>query len=637
MQQYKEDLSLAKYLFHQGKNFEAYDYLGSHQCTRDGKEGFVFRVWAPNAAAVSVVGDFNEWNAELHPMAKESEEGIWELFIEDLAEYSLYKYAITTKDERILFKADPYAFHSETQERTASYTYSFTDKFTWTDGDWQFHKAGQNIYESPMNIYEVHLGSWKQSEDGEYLNYRTIANKLIPYAKKMGYTHIELLPLSEYPFDGSWGYQVCGYYSVTSRFGMPEDFMYLVNLAHEHGLGIIMDWVPAHFPKDAHGLYEFDGQPLYEYQDALKMEHKQWGTRIFDYGRNEVQSFLISNAIFWMEKYHIDGIRVDAVASMLYLNYNREFGEWRPNIYGGDGNLEAIEFLKLLNKTVLSRFPENLMIAEESTAWPGVTLPPEHDGLGFNFKWNMGWMNDVLSYIEVDPIGRQYNHGKLTFPIMYACNENFILPISHDEVVHGKRSLLDKMPGEYMDKFAGVRSFILYMLSHPGKKLMFMGSEIGQFTEWNFSKELEWFLLKYDSHKKLQTFFQFANHFYLEHKPLWELDCSSDGFSWICHNDNTRNVLAYRRLDREQNELIVIVNFSSAEWDDYYVGVPEKGTYKEVFNTDLKKFGGEGRRNRKLLKAKEGFVHDFDQYISISLPPLTTLVFQQVKPKVTKI
>ncbi|MBD3108927.1 1,4-alpha-glucan branching protein GlgB [Bacillus sp. AGMB 02131] len=637
MQQYKEDLSLAKYLFHQGKNFEAYDYLGSHQCTRDGKEGFVFRVWAPNAAAVSVVGDFNEWNPQSHPMAKESEEGVWELFIEELAEYSLYKYAITTKDGRILFKADPYAFHSETQERTASYTYSLTDKFTWTDGDWQFHKAGQNAYESPMNIYEVHLGSWKKSEEGEYLNYRTIANELIPYAKKMGYTHIELLPLSEYPFDGSWGYQVCGYYSVTSRFGMPEDFMYLVNLAHEHGIGIIMDWVPAHFPKDAHGLYEFDGQPLYEYQDELKQEHKQWGTRIFDYGRNEVQSFLISNAVFWMEKYHIDGIRVDAVASMLYLNYNRQHGEWRPNVHGGDGNLEAIEFLKLLNKTVLSKFPENLMIAEESTAWPGVTLPPEHDGLGFNFKWNMGWMNDVLSYIEVDPIGRQYNHGKLTFPIMYACNENFILPISHDEVVHGKRSLLDKMPGEYVDKFAGVRSFILYMLSHPGKKLMFMGSEIGQFTEWNFSKELEWFLLKYDSHKKLQTFFQYANHFYLEHKPLWELDCSSDGFSWICHNDHTRNVLAYRRLDRDQNELIVIVNFSSAEWDDYYVGVPETGTYKEIFNTDLKKFGGEGRRNRKLLKAKEGYVHDFDQYISINLPPLTTLVFQHVKPKVTKI
>lgn len=637
MQQYKEDLSLAKYLFHQGKNFEVYDYLGSHQCVKDGREGFVFRVWAPNATAVSVVGDFNQWNVESNPMAKESEEGVWELFIDNLAEYSLYKYAITTKDGRILFKADPFAFHSETQERTASFAYSFTDKFTWTDGDWQFHKAGQNVYESPMNIYEVHLGSWKKSEEDEYLNYRIIANELIPYAKKLGYTHIELLPLSEYPFDGSWGYQVCGYYSVTSRFGTPEDFMYFVNLAHEHGIGIIMDWVPAHFPKDAHGLYEFDGQPLYEYQDALKQEHKQWGTRIFDFGRNEVQCFLISNAVFWMEKYHIDGIRVDAVASMLYLNYNREPGEWRPNIHGEDGNLEAIEFLKRLNQTVLSKYPENLMIAEESTAWPGVTLPPEHDGLGFNFKWNMGWMNDVLSYIEVDPIGRQYNHGKLTFPIMYACNENFILPISHDEVVHGKRSLLDKMPGEYLDKFAGVRSFVLYMLSHPGKKLMFMGSEIGQFIEWNFSKELEWFLLKYESHKKLQTFFQYANHFYLENKPLWELDCSSDGFNWICHNDHTRNILAFRRIDREKNELIVIVNFSSAEWDNYYVGVPEKGTYKEVFNTDLKKFGGEGRRNRKLLKEKEGYIHGFDQYISVCLPPLTTVVLQQIKPKKTNI
>jgi len=637
MQQYKEDLSLAKYLFHQGKNFEAYDYLGSHRCKQDGKEGFVFRVWAPNATAVSVVGDFNDWDPQSHLMEKESDEGIWQLFIAGLEEFSLYKYALTAKDGRILFKADPYAFYSETQERTASYTYSFVDKFTWTDGDWQFHKAGQNAYESPMNIYEVHLGSWKKAEDGEYLNYRTIANELIPYAKKLGYTHLELLPLAEYPFDGSWGYQVCGYYSVTSRYGTPEDFMYFVNLAHEHGLGVIMDWVPAHFPKDGHGLYEFDGQPLYEYQDALKQEHKQWGTRIFDYGRNEVRSFLISNAVFWMEKYHIDGIRVDAVASMLYLNYNREHGEWMPNIHGGDGNLEAIEFLKLLNQTVLSKYPENLMIAEESTAWPGVTLPPEHDGLGFNFKWNMGWMNDALSYIEVDPIGRQYNHGKLTFPIMYACNENFILPISHDEVVHGKRSLLDKMPGEYQDKFSGVRSFLLYMLCHPGKKLMFMGSEIGQFTEWNFSKELEWFLLKFESHKKLQTFFQYANHFYLEHKPLWELDCSSEGFSWICHNDNTRNVLAFRRIDREQNELIVVINFSSVEWADYYVGVPEAGTYKEIFNTDLKKFGGEGRRNRKLAKAKAGYIHGFDQYISVSLPPLTTLVFQKIKPKITEI
>ncbi|WP_019155601.1 1,4-alpha-glucan branching protein GlgB [Robertmurraya massiliosenegalensis] len=637
MQQYKEDMSLAKYLFHHGQNFRAYDYLGSHFTENKEKSGFVFRVWAPNAKSVSVVGDFNQWNHQSHPMEKETEEGIWELFIEGLAEYSLYKFAILTKDGRILLKADPYAFHSETKEQTASFTYRFENKFSWTDEDWQRVKEKQNIYESPLNIYEVHLGSWLRTDDDQYLNYRNMANRLIPYVKKMGYTHLELLPITEHPYDLSWGYQVCGYYSVTSRFGKPEDFMYFVNLAHEHGIGIIMDWVPAHFPKDAHGLYEFDGQPLYEYQDPYKQEHKQWGTRIFDFGRKEVRAFLISNALFWMEKYHIDGIRVDAVASMIYLNYNKEAGEWKPNIYGGDGNLEAIEFIKELNHTVLTNFPHNLMIAEESTAWPGVTLPPSFDGLGFNFKWNMGWMNDVLSYIKIDPIARQYHQDKLTFPIMYACEENFILPISHDEVVHGKRSLLDKMPGEYHEKFAGVRSFLLYMLCHPGKKLMFMGAEIGQFIEWNCEKSIEWFLLKYESHKKLQHFFSEANHFYLQNSPLWELDCHQEGFKWICHNDHHRNIVAFRRIDKEGNDLIIIVNFSPVLWEDYFVGVPKKGNYKEIFNTDLKKFGGSGIRNRKQLGTRDEQMHGYEQYISMTLPPLTTLVFQHVERNKVKI
>lgn len=621
-------MSLAKYLFHHGQNFRAYEYLGSHFIENNGKSGFVFRVWAPNAQSVSVVGDFNQWNHQSHPMEKETDAGIWELFIEGLDEYSLYKFAILTKDGRILFKADPYAFHSETKEKTASFTYRFEHKFSWTDDDWQKVKERQNIYESPLNIYEVHLGSWVRADDGHYANYRLIAERLIPYVKKMGYTHLELLPLAEHPYDRSWGYQVCGYYSVTSRFGKPEDFMYFVNLAHEHGIGIIIDWVPAHFPKDAHGLYEFDGQPLYEYQDPYKQEHKQWGTRIFDFGRKEVRSFLISNALFWMEKYHIDGIRVDAVASMLYLNYNRDNGEWRPNIHGGDGNLEAIEFIKELNHTVLTNFPHNLMIAEESTAWPGVTLPPSYDGLGFNFKWNMGWMNDVLSYIKFDPIARQYHHDKLTFPIMYACEENFILPISHDEVVHGKHSLLDKMPGDYYEKFAGVRSFLLYMLCHPGKKLMFMGAEIGQFIEWNCEQPLEWFLLKYESHKKLQHFFSEANHFYLQNPPLWQLDCNEEGFKWICPDDNKRNVLAFRRIDKHDNDLLIIANFSPVLWNDYYLGVPQKGVYKEVFNTNLKKFGGSGLRNRKLLATRDEQMHGFEQYISITVPPLTTMVFQ---------
>lgn len=630
-------MSLAKYLFHQGKNYKAFEFLGSKYSEYVEYCGYNFRVWAPNAKEVSVVGDFNNWDPKKNPMVKETEEGIWELFVEGLAEFSLYKYAITTQDGRILFKADPYAFHSESGEKTASLTYHFDNKFSWTDEDWQMYKMNQNIYESPMNIYEVHLGSWKKTEDDKYLNYRTIANDLIPYVKKLGYTHIELMPLAEHPFDGSWGYQGCGYYSITSRFGKPEDFMYFVNLAHEHGIGVIMDWVPAHFPKDAHGLYEFDGEPLYEYREPLKQEHKQWGTRIFDFGRGEVRSFLISNVIFLMEKYHIDGIRVDAVASMIYLNYNRNAGEWNPNVHGGEGNLEAIEFLRHLNQTILTEYPHNLMIAEESTAWPGVTLPPSHDGLGFNFKWNMGWMNDALSYVEVDPINRQFHHGKLTFPIMYACEENFILPISHDEVVHGKKSLLDKMPGPYENKFAGVRSFLLYMLCHPGKKLMFMGAEIGQFVEWKYDKELEWFLLKYEAHKKLQTFFSHANHFYLQHKPLWELDCSWEGFQWICHNDHTRNIISFRRIDREENELVIVVNFSSVVWENYYLGVPFKGAYREVFNTDLKKFGGTGLRNRKLLLTKDEPMHNHDQYIEIDIPPLTALVFQYVKKEKVKI
>lgn len=628
---------VAKYLFHQGKIFRAFDYFGSHFREKGGSSGFLFRVWAPNAALVSVVGDFNSWNHESHRMEKVSHEGIWELYVESLSEFSLYKYAITTRDHRVLMKADPYAFYSETKERTASYTYCFNDKFTWTDEDWQMYKESVNFYESPMNIYEVHIGSWKKNKAGQLLNYREIADELIPYVKKLGYTHVELLPIAEHPYDGSWGYQVCGYYSVTSRYGKPEDFMYFVNLAHEHGIGVIMDWVPAHFPKDAHGLYEFDGMPLYEYEDSWKQEHKQWGTRVFDYGRNEVRSFLISNAIFLMEKYHIDGIRVDAVASMLYLNYNRKEGEWQPNKDGGEGNLEAVEFLRLLNHTVLTSFPHNMMIAEESTSWPGVTHPPSLDGLGFNFKWNMGWMNDVLTYMKVDPIERQHHHGKLTFPIMYACNENFILPISHDEVVHGKQSLLDKMPGEYNDKFAGVRCFLLYMLCHPGKKLMFMGAEIGQFVEWNFEKELEWFLLKYESHRKLQIYFSHANHFYLQNKPLWELDCSWEGFEWICHTDNTRNVIAFRRKDRDENELIVIVNFSNALWEDYYLGVPKKGTYQEIINTDKKEFGGSGIENLGLLQTVDGWIHEKDQYISLHLPPFSTLVFQYVQPNRVKI
>lgn len=613
--------------FTNGSSYDIYNYLGSHHKTINGIKGYIFRVWAPHAIKVSVVGDFNSWDNNINPMSKISN-GIFECFVPDVKEYDNYKYWIFTAYGNELWKADPFAFHSETRPDTASKVYNFKNKFRWSDSPWNDYIKSLDIYHSPMNIYEVHLGSWKKYDDGNFLDYRTYADKLIPYVKEMGYTHIEILPLTEYPYDGSWGYQVTGYFSITSRYGRPEDFKYFVNKAHKAGIGVIMDWVPAHFPKDAHGLYEFDGDTLFEYDDPTKREHEGWGTRIFDFSKPQVKSFLISSAMFWIKEYHIDGLRVDAVSAMIYLDYGKQEGEWRPNKNGGSENLEAVDFLKQLNTTILTDFPKALMIAEESTAWPMVTKPPYDGGLGFCFKWNMGWMNDVLNYVKTDPINRKFEHDKLTFPLMYAFSENYILPISHDEVVHGKGSLLNKMPGFYVDKFAGMRGFLMYMLSTPGKKLMFMGQELGQFIEWDFKKQLDWLLLKYDAHNKLLKYYKDANHFYLSNRPMWEIDDSWDGFQWIDADNKNDNVISYRRMDRKGNELIFIINFSPIERNDFWVGVPDCKGYNEVFNSDNELYGGNGHINKGLIKVSKGEIHGQKQHISITLPSLAAVVLR---------
>ncbi|MBE7062123.1 MAG: 1,4-alpha-glucan branching protein GlgB, partial [Clostridiales bacterium] len=523
----KNDLPL--YLFHQGTNYNAYEYMGAHFSRKNGKSGVVFRVWAPNAERVSVVGDFNGWNENSNLMARISEGGVFELFIEGLKEYDTYKFAVTNYGKTVL-KADPYAFHAETPSNTASKVYKING-YKWKDEEYIANRKAP--YSEPVNIYEVNLASWKRHEDGRYYTYRELAKELVSYVKKMGYTHVEFMPVAEYPFDGSWGYQVTGYYAISSRFGTPKDFMRLVDAFHKEGIGVIVDWVPAHFPKDLHGLYEFDGTACYENQGWDRKENKGWGTRVFDWGRNEVQSFLISNAVFMFEKFHVDGLRVDAVASMLYLDYDKKPGEWIPNEFGGNYNLQAIEFFKKLNCAVFERFTNVLMIAEESTAFSMITKPTYLGGLGFNFKWNMGWMNDTLAYMECNPVFRSGCHEKLTFSMCYAFSENYVLPISHDEVVHGKKSLLDKMSGDNFDKFCSIRAFMLYQFAHPGKKLNFMGNEFGQYKEWNYKEGLEFFMLEYDLHKKLHEFNKKLNKFYKNTPSLYEIEDSWDGFEWI--------------------------------------------------------------------------------------------------------
>ena len=625
----KNGHELPYFLFHEGTNFRAYRLLGAHEGEDANKNaGIWFRVWAPGAKSVSVAGDMNGWDVNANPMHPVENQGVWELFIPAVQRMCRYKYVVETGDSRRLYKADPYAFYGEEGPEGASYVYPLIGQYQWNDDSWMAWRERQNPFISPMNIYEVHLGSWKR-ENGSSLSYAQAARPLISYAKKMGYTHIELLPLMEHPFDGSWGYQVCGYYSATSRYGTPEQLMELIDLAHRSGLGVIMDWVPAHFPKDAHGLADFDGGPLYEDPNPLRMEHKNWGTRAFNFGRPEVKSFLISNALFWLEQYHIDGLRVDAVAAMLYLDYDRPEGQWERNREGGRENREAEAFLQALNRAVGTEYPGVLMIAEESTAWPLVTYPPDAGGLGFHFKWNMGWMNDSLSYAVTPFEKRPAAHGKLTFPLMYAFSENYILPVSHDEVVHGKKSLLDKMPGEYKQKFAGVRAFMTYMMTEPGKKLLFMGSEIGQFKEWDYQGAEEFFLLNFPSHKELQTFFRQLNQFYLSEPALWSKDNGWDGFQWIAADDAEHCVLSFRRRDKEGRELLVICNFSDQTWENYSIGAPFIGAYSVIFDSDARDFGGDGLRDGKLQYEAENItMHGLPNRLTLLLPPLSAMILR---------
>ena len=626
MEQLKEEYQLPVYLFHEGKNYEAYRFFGVHKIK---KGTYAFRVWAPHAVGVAVAGDFNDWSETANPMTLIAPE-IWEAVVDGVSKYDCYKYAIQTADGRLLMKADPYAVHQETRPGTASKVYDLPS-YKWTDSDWFARQKEVSVLDKPVNIYEIHFGSWKQHEDGTFLTYREMADTLVPYVKDMGYTHIEMMPIMEYPFDGSWGYQVTGYFAPTSRYGVPEDLMYFMDTCHKAGIGVILDWVPAHFPKDAHGLYAFDGECTYEYSDLKKGEHKEWGTRVFDYGKNEVRSFLISSAMYWADLFHFDGIRVDAVASMLYLDYGREPGDCSPSKAGGNENSAAGDSFRQLTSAVLTRHPSMMMIAEESTAWPMITMPPDVGGLGFNFKWNMGWMNDMLRYMSLDPLFRKGNHDCITFSFFYAFSENFVLPISHDEVVHGKCSLIGKMPGEYNDKFSSMRLFFAYMMAHPGKKLLFMGSEFGQFKEWAYKEGLDWLLLDYEKHRQLQAFSKELNHFYTAHPALWQIDYSWEGFQWISSDDNSNSVIAFRRIDRDGKDLITVFNFTPNDHEDYRIGVPEKGTYKVVMDTALKKYGGTKPRLCGTYKTKKIPMHNMEQSISLKLSGLSALYLEKIK------
>ncbi len=604
-----------------GGNFKSYEFLGCHKA----EKGFIFRVWAPRAASVHLCGDFNFWNTSALPM-KNIGGGIWEAVAENAAVYDNYKYYIEKQNGGFVYKSDPYAYHTCTRPENASKVYEI-EGYDWHDSPYLSSLDGENTLDKPMNIYEVHLASWRKHKDGNYLTYKEAATELSAYVKKMGYTHIEIMPVTEYPYDPSWGYQVTGYFAPTSRFGTPKDFMEFVDICHQNGIGIILDWVGAHFPKDEYGLYEFDGGACYEYEDPLKNEHPDWNTRIFDYGKSEVISFLISSAVFWIEKYHIDGLRVDAVASMLYLDYGKENGQWRRNREGGNINLEAVEFLKKLNSEVFCARPSALMIAEESTAFPAVTKPPYDGGLGFNYKWNMGWMNDMLAYMSSDPLFRKGLHGNITFSLTYAFSENFILPISHDEVVYGKCSMISKMPGEYKEKFDNLRAFYGYMTAHPGKKLLFMGNEFAQFSEWDFTKELDWQLLSYDSHKKMQKYVKDLNFFYLSRSELWENDSDWNGFEWISNDDSDQSIISFIRTDKHSKRLLVVCNFCPVKREKYRLGVPVSGIYKPVFSSDYLKYGGSGTRIRSVKSQKIPF-HGRRESISITVQPMSTVFYE---------
>ena len=616
-------------VFHTGDSVRAYDFLGAHLVNRNDKNGVVFRVWAPTARSVSVAGDFNNWNNEADYMYNIGY-GVWEVFVEGVKEFCTYKYCIESEYGDRLMKADPYAFHAQTRPGQASVVYDI-ESYSWNDSEWFNKRKENNISSSPMNIYEIHAGSWRKYPDGNFFNYQKLADELIPYLKEMHYTHVQLMPIMEYPYDGSWGFQTTGYYAPTSRYGTPSDFMAFVDKLHGEGIGVILDWVPSNFPTDDFGLARFDGSPLYESNDPKTSKRDSWGTCLFNYARFEVTSFLVSCAMFWLDKYHIDGLRIGALSSMLYLDYGKTEGEWEPNKFGGKENLDAVDFVKRLNTAVHMYHPDVMMFAEENTSWPKLTHKIEDGGLGFDFKWNMGWMNDMLHYMSLNPMWRPFNHDSLTFSFYYAFSEKFLLPISHDEVSHGKGSLIKQMPGKYDEQFAGVRAFITYMYAHPGKKLVFMGTEIGQFDEWNHEEAIQWDLLEFEKHKKLRTFFKELNKFYLDCKPLYELDTVWKGFDWIHHDDYTNSVIAFKRTDKNGDEIVSVCNFQPIRRDEYCIGVPKYGLYDEVFNSDEERFGGSGVVNGNNIKTEVMKIHGFDQGLSLTLPPLSVIYLRCAK------
>lgn len=624
------------HLFNEGNHHKIYEKLGCHLCEVNGISGASFGVWAPSAQRVSVVGSFNQWDGRIHSMRMIGSSGVWEIFIPGLTKGDIYKFELKTPSGEIYIKSDPYSFYSEKSPLSASIVYDLNN-YMWSDNDWMMKRESQNNFNTPVNIYEVHLGSWMQEPDDnpdsetgfKPYSYRRLAQTLIPYAKDMGYTHLELLPIMEHPYDGSWGYQVTGYYASTSRYGTPEDFKYFVDTCHQNGLGIILDWVPAHFPKDAHGLARFDGTALYEHEDVRKGEHLEWGTHIFNFGRNQVKNFLVSNAVFWFDIYHIDGLRVDAVASMLYLDYCREPGKWLPNIYGGRENLEAVDFLKHLNHLVYKYFPNVMMIAEESTSWPKVTQPVHEGGLGFSHKWNMGWMNDFLKYVSMDSIYRKHHQNLITFSFMYAWSENYILVLSHDEVVHGKCSMLNKMPGDYWQKFAGLRGAYGYFIGHPGKKLLFMGSEFGQFIEWKYKESLDWHLLNYPMHEKMSRYMSDLNHLYKAEKALYEVDTHYNGFEWIDCNDTEHSIVSFLRKGEDwHNMLIFVCNFTPSVYEGYRIGAPFNTIYTEIFNSDNEKYGGSNVLNSNPIMAEQISLHSKPYSITLRVPALATIILR---------
>ena len=639
-------------LFHSQVNYRLYYSLGCHLKKEKGKWGAEFKVWAPNAKDVSVVGNFNDWDGSKHRMFFNGYHGVWSIFIPNIKEGDIYKYEITSQDGRVFLKSDPFAFYSELRPGTASIVKDVTRPYNWEDDDWLEKRSNWNPFENPMNIYEIHLGSWRRKPESEivkidkpdlektqdelkaesgFLDYREICDKLLPYILEMGYTHVEIMPLSEHPLDGSWGYQAVGYYSMTSRYGDPDGFKYLVNEFHKAGIGVILDWVPGHFCKDAHGLLKFDGTPLYEYPDEWRSENKGWGTANFNLASPEVRSFLISNAVFLFDIYHIDGIRADAVSNIIYLEYGQPEVRGLKNKYGGDEDLEAIEFLRLLNEIVFAKFKNPLMIAEEATAWPLVTRPAYVGGLGFNYKWNMGWMNDMLKYMEMDPVYRQYHHNLITFSLMYCFSENYILSLSHDEVVHGKKSLLDKMFGRYEDKFASLRMFLGYMFGHPGKKLNFMGTEIGQFMEWRFYEELEWKMLKYPMHDSIKTYVRDLNKLYKREKALWEQDTTYDGFEWVDHSNYQESIISFLRKGKDEKDFLLFVcNFTPVPHFNYLVGTKLLVDYEEVFNSDRDIYSGTNILNSGVIKPKLQNVNGIPYSLELNIPPLSTII---LKPK----